>query len=172
VLGLLRGGIAMKRLAIVSVLALAACAGDPEPMMTTAAAPMAMEAAPMAEPTPTPTVIAPVAEPAPVAAAEPEKPTPPPVMGMKAHEVPKPDPRTLVYLASYKTEMAAQKGFKVLAKASPILAKQEPITRGVDLGKKGNWVRLYGMAADEAERTKICGQLAKRVDECGARNRE
>lgn len=84
----------------------------------------------------------------------------------------KPDPRTMVYLASYKTEKAAKDGFKVLAKASPILSKQQPVTHSVDLGKKGQWVRLYGMAADEAERAKICGQLGKRVDECGARNRE
>lgn len=103
----------------------------------------------------------------------------PATMGMGAHHMPqavpapaKPDPRTLVYLASYKTEAAAKTGFKTLAKASPILAKQQPVTQSVDLGKKGHWVRLYGLAADEAERGKICGQLGKRVDECGARNRE
>lgn len=82
------------------------------------------------------------------------------------------DPHTLVYLASYKTEAQAQSGFKSLAKASPILARQQPVTQAVDLGKKGHWVRLYGMATDEAERKTICGQLGKRVDECGARNRE
>ncbi|MBC7953537.1 MAG: hypothetical protein H7Z12_17170 [Rhodospirillaceae bacterium] len=110
------------------------------------------------------------------------KPEPAPVpMGMGAHNMTqpapppvaaKPDARTLVYLASYKTEAAAKKGFKTLAKASPILAKQQPVTQNVDLGKKGQWVRLYGLAATEAERGKICGQLGKRVDECGARNRE
>ncbi|HLO77649.1 MAG TPA: hypothetical protein VK196_14420 [Magnetospirillum sp.] len=84
----------------------------------------------------------------------------------------KPDPRTLVYLASYKSEAHARAGFKTLAKVSPVLARQQPITQSVDLGKKGQWVRLYGMAADEAERKAICGQLGKRVDECGARNRE
>lgn len=82
------------------------------------------------------------------------------------------DPRIMVYLASYKTEAAAKSGFAVLAKASPILAKQQPVTQSVDLGKKGRWVRLYGMAADATERSKICGQLGKRVDECGAHNRE
>jgi hypothetical protein len=90
-----------------------------------------------------------------------------PVMAAPRH-----DPRTLVYLASYKTEAQAQAGFRTLGKASPVLAKQQPITQAVDLGKKGRWVRLYGMAASEAERATICKQLGKRVDECGARNRE
>lgn len=114
-------------------------------------------------------------EPAPTAAPEPmpapamEMAKPAPAMDMAK---PKQDPRTLVYLASYKTQAQAQSGFKTLAKASPILSKQEPVTHSVDLGKKGKWVRLYGMAADEAERGAICKQLGKRVDECGARNRE
>lgn len=41
-----------------------------------------------------------------------------------------------------------------------------------DLGKKGKWYRLYGLAADEAERAAICKQLGKLVDECGSRLRE
>lgn len=106
---------------------------------------------------------APKPEPAPAAAAP--APVPPPVA--KA-----PDPRRVVYLASYKTEKAALAGWAVLAKASPVLSGQEPVTRTVDLGKKGSWVRLYGMAADEAERALICKQVAGKVDECGARNRE
>ena len=81
-------------------------------------------------------------------------------------------PQTLVYLASYRTEASAHKGWAVLAKASRILAVQKPMTQMVDLGKKGKWVRLYGMAANESERATLCRQLAKLVDECGARNRE
>ncbi|MGE5516168.1 MAG: hypothetical protein ACM31D_10145 [Bacteroidota bacterium] len=115
-----------------------------------AAKPVALTAAPEAAPAPAP-------EPA---AAEPAK------------AAPKQDPRTLVYLASYKTEAQALSGFKTLGKASPILAKQQPTTRAVDLGKKGKWVRLYGLAANEAERATLCKQLGKQVDECGARNRE
>lgn len=109
-------------------------------------------------------------------AVEPPKPEPAPVTMTPQPAPPavtaKPDSRTLVYLASYKTEASARNGFKILAKASPILAKQQPVTQTVGLGKKGQWVRLYGLAADQAERSKICGQLGKRVDECGARNRE
>lgn len=108
----------------------------------------------------------PLAEAAPAATPEPA-PAHPPVAAP-----PKQDARTLVYLASYKTEAQARTGFKTLAKASPILAAQQPTTQAVDLGKKGKWVRLYGLAANEGERTTICKQLGKRVDECGARNRE
>lgn len=85
---------------------------------------------------------------------------------------PQQDPRTLVYLASYKSEAHAKAGFKTLSKASPILARQQPTTQAVDLGKKGKWVRLYALAANEGERATICKQLGKQVDECGARNRE
>lgn len=112
-------------------------------------------------PAPMPLVEAPhVAEPAPAPAPEPVK------------AKPQHDPRTLVYLASYKSEAHAKAGFHTLAKASPILAKQQPTTQAIDLGKKGKWVRLYALAANEGERATICKQLGKRVDECGARNRE
>lgn len=83
-----------------------------------------------------------------------------------------PDKRSIVYLASYKNEQTAKSGWKTLAKKSPILAKQEPVINSVDLGKKGQWYRLYGLAADAAERAAICTQLGKLVDECGSRLRE
>lgn len=79
---------------------------------------------------------------------------------------------TLVYLASYPNEAKARQGWTRLAKASPILARQEPRLQTFDLGKKGHWVRLYALAADEAERATLCKHLGKLVDECGARNRE
>lgn len=82
------------------------------------------------------------------------------------------DKRSIVYLASYKNEQTAKSGWKALAKKSPILAKQEPVITPFDLGKKGTWYRLYGLAVDEAERAAICTQLGKLVDECGSRLRE
>lgn len=113
----------------------------------------------------------------PMPMAEPMK--PPQGEAVKA-EAAKPEPvkaiaadkRTIVYLASYKTEKSAQSGWKVLAKKSPLLAAQQPVITPVDLGKKGKWIRLYGHAADDAERTAICKQLGKLVDECGSRLRE
>ncbi len=116
----------------------------------------------LARPEPKPAAPLPLADAAPAPAAQATAPA----------AKPKPDARTLVYLASYRTEATAKAGFAALAKASPILARQQPVTQAVDLGKKGKWVRLYGMAADEGERAAICKQVGKRVDECGARNRE
>lgn len=95
------------------------------------------------------------------------EPAPPPAMA----EV-KPDPRALVYLASYRNEASARKGWNVLAKLSPILAKQSPILQNITLKGKGDWVRLYGMAGEPAERARICKQVAKAVDECGSQRRE
>ena len=114
------------------------------------------------------------AMPLPLTEAPPPVPMPAPAATetIKVPEPAKHDPRTLVYLASYKTETQAQAGFKALSKTSPILAKQKPVTQAVDLGKKGKWVRLYGLAADEGQRKAICAQVGKQVDECGARNRE
>ncbi|HSV29998.1 MAG TPA: hypothetical protein VLL76_10580 [Candidatus Omnitrophota bacterium] len=153
----------MNRLTIsaaLTVLLLGACAAEPEAPQVVAA-----PAEPVAEAPPPPPAPAPAPEPvaAPAPAPEPAKAEAP---------APAPDKRTLVYLASYKTEATAMRGWKILAKASPVLAKQTPVTTKVDLGKKGKFVRLYGMAADEAERASICKQVGKRVDECGARNRE
>lgn len=115
------------------------------------------------------------AMPLPLAEAPPPAPIMPAPAATETIKVPEPakhDPRTLVYLASYKTEAQAQAGFKALSKTSAILAKQKPVTQAVDLGKKGKWVRLYGMATDEGQRKAICAQVGKQVDECGARNRE
>lgn len=97
--------------------------------------------------------------------------TAPPPAAAPAPEV-KTDPRILVYLASYRTEKIAHGGFARLAKTSPLIAKHQPVTQSVDLGRKGRWVRLYVIADDETERGQICKQIARSVDECGARNRE
>ncbi|MGE4278232.1 MAG: hypothetical protein AB7G62_01510 [Magnetospirillum sp.] len=108
----------------------------------------------------------PVKMPEPVKVVEPEPAKPEPA------KMAEPDKRTIVYLASYPSDKKAQAGWKVLAKKSPILAKQQPIFTHVDLPKKGKWVRLYGLASDEAERATICKQVGKAVDECGSRLRE
>lgn len=115
-------------------------------------------------------------DPAPMAEApkpvEPAKPAEPVKTAEPAKVLPAIDPRALVYLASYRSEASARKGWTVLTKTSPILAKQSPILQSVTLKGKGDWVRLYGMAADTGERTAICKQVARAVDECGSRRRE
>lgn len=168
-----------------SVLLLGACAGEPEAPQVAAPAESAQAATPAQMPAadaPKPAEsekvpfqivdaktgqVIPAGQ-ATVAETMPAEPKAPETMA----QAPERDKGTIVYLASYKTEAAAKRGWAVLAKASPILAKQKPITRSVELGRKGTFVRLYGMAADEAGRAAICKQVGKRVDECGARNRE
>lgn len=104
--------------------------------------------------------------------AEPMKMAEPAKMAEPPKATPAIDPRALVYLASYRSEESARRGWTVLTKASPILARQSAILQTVTLKGKGEWVRLYGMAADAGERTAICKQVAKAVDECGSRRRE
>lgn len=145
---------------LITMLILAACADIPDQPEDTAVPPTTA----VSETTQTPATPVPEATVSPPPAPPSVEPQPPVMVRQ--------DPRTIVYLASYKTEKLALAGWRTLSKASSILSGQHPITLAVDLGRKGRWVRLYGMAADENERSKICAQLDRRVDECGARNRE
>lgn len=156
---------------LTTMLFLTACADMPDRPEEAAPAPTAAgETAPAQTPDePPPAVIETPPIPAPPV---PEAASPPPAAEPKPPVNVRQDPRTIVYLASYRTEKLALAGWRTLSKASSVLTGQKPITLAVDLGRKGHWVRLYGMAADENERAKICAQLGRRVDECGARNRE
>jgi hypothetical protein len=111
-------------------------------------APMVADAAAAAVPPPAPP---PAASPAPAAAET---------------------PRRLVYLASYKTEDWARKGWGILAARSAALKASQPVTRTVDLKDKGRFVRLFAGAGDEAAAKAICRELGKAIAECGAAGRE
>ncbi|KIL97320.1 hypothetical protein CCC_00381 [Paramagnetospirillum magnetotacticum MS-1] len=108
----------------------------------------------MAEPAAPPMAVAPV--PAPVAA-----PPPPPEA-----------PRKLVYLASYKTEAWAKKGWGILAERSGTLKASEPVMKSVDLKGKGKFVRLFAGAKDDAGAKLICKELGKTIAECGVTGRD
>ena len=81
-------------------------------------------------------------------------------------------PAMLVYLASYKTEAWAKKGWGILAAQSASLKASEPVTRSVDLKDKGKFVRLFAPAKDVAEGKRICAELGKAISDCGATGRE
>lgn len=81
-------------------------------------------------------------------------------------------PPTLVYLASYKTEAWAKKGWGILAAQSASLKTLQPVTHAVDLKNKGKFIRLFAPAKDMAGSKLICKELGKAISDCGASGRE
>lgn len=120
---------------------------------------LANNPAPMAPDTP-PMMLLPTAEPAPAVAAAAAPPEPPAA------------PAMLVYLASYKTEAWAKKGWGILSAQSASLKTAQPVTRSVDLKDKGKFIRLFAPAKDAAEGKRICAELGKTLSDCGATDRE
>jgi hypothetical protein len=112
------------------------------------------------------------AKPAPMVADAAAVAAPPSAPPSAASPVPAEAPRRLVYLASYKTEDWARKGWGVLAARSAALKASQPVTRTVDLKGKGRFVRLFAGVGDEAAAKAICGELGKAIAECGAAGRE
>ncbi|CAA7611614.1 TolC family protein [Magnetospirillum sp. UT-4] len=80
-------------------------------------------------------------------------------------------PRQLVYLASYRDEARAAQVWADLRQRNPALSG-EPMMKPVELGSRGRFVRLFATAADAAEATRICAQLAPAAPDCGAKGRE
>ncbi|WP_068437349.1 hypothetical protein [Magnetospirillum sp. XM-1] len=116
---------------------------------------------------PAPMMAEPTAPPMDVAALAPAAPPPP-----AAAPAPAAGPRKLVYLASYKTEDWAKKGWGILAGHSAGLKAAEPVMKTVDLKDKGRFVRLFAAAKDDAAAKAICKELGKAVAECGVAGRE
>ena len=81
-------------------------------------------------------------------------------------------PVLLVYLASYKTEAWARKGWGILTAQSASLKAVEPVTRNVEIKGKGTFVRLFAPAKDAADGKRICQELGKAIAECGAAGRD
>lgn len=121
----------------------------PQPRVAeTAAAPVPHQ--PSAEPSPTP----------PESSAK----APPP-----AHQArPSRDGGQRIYLASYRDEAGADRGWKQLVGRSPLLKDLEPAFRTVTLPGKGNFVRLYAEGAGSEQKREICGALARLLPDCGA----
>ncbi|EME70631.1 hypothetical protein H261_06986 [Paramagnetospirillum caucaseum] len=122
-------------------------AANPAPMMAEPAAPPMALAAALPPPAPPPA-------PAPAAA---------PAAGA---------PRKLVYLASYKTEDWARKGWGILAGRSSTLKASEPVMKSVELKGKGKFVRLFAGARDDGAAKAICTELGKTIAECGVAGRD
>jgi hypothetical protein len=126
-------------------------AANPAPMMADPAAPpMALAALPAPMPASPPAAPAASAEPTPAAPAA---------------------ARTLVYLASYKTEAWAKKGWGILAERSATLKASEPVMKSVEIKGKGTFVRLFAGAKDDPSAKMICKELGKTIAECGVAGR-
>lgn len=104
---------------------------------------------------------------------------PPPAAPMPAAAAPSPSgteptppPAVLVYLASYRTEAWARKGWDILAARSAGLKAVEPVTRSVEVKGKGRFIRLFAPAKDAADGKRICAELGQAIAECGAAGRE
>ncbi|WP_043743290.1 hypothetical protein [Paramagnetospirillum magneticum] len=113
------------------------------------------------------------ANPAPMMAEPAAPPTVVAAVPAVAPPAPAPEaPRKLVYLASYKTEAWARKGWGILAERSASLKGSEPVMKSVDLKGKGKFVRLFAGAKDEGGAKLICKELGKTIAECGVTGRE
>ncbi|ARJ68000.1 hypothetical protein WV31_03600 [Magnetospirillum sp. ME-1] len=117
---------------------------------------------------PAPMMAEPPAPPMAVAALPPAAPPP----AAAPAEAPAAGPRKLVYLASYKTEDWARKGWSILTGHSAGLKASEPVMKTVDIKDKGRFVRLFAAAKDDAAAKAICRELGKAVAECGVAGRE
>jgi hypothetical protein len=122
-----------------------------------AANPAPMMAEPMGHPMPVAALPVPAAAPAPAAAA-------PPAKAMAPH--------TLVYLASYKTEAWAKKGWGILALHSAALKSAEPVMKTVEIKRKGKFVRLFAGVPGAQEAKLVCKELGRAVSECGVSGRD
>jgi hypothetical protein len=115
----------------------------------------------MAEPAAPPMALAAMPAPMPAPAAEPAAAAPAPKT-----------PKTLVYLASYKTEAWARKGWGILAERSATLKASEPVMKSVEIKGKGTFVRLFAGAGDATGGKMICKELGKTIAECGVAGRQ
>ncbi|MBI3445851.1 MAG: hypothetical protein HY055_10955 [Magnetospirillum sp.] len=81
-------------------------------------------------------------------------------------------PPKLVYLASYRTEAWAKKGWGILMAQSPSLKGLEPVTHPVEIKGKGKFVRLFAAAKDDQSGAHLCKELGKTIKECGIKGRD
>lgn len=107
-------------------------------------------------------------EPRPPAAAAP--PAQPPFALDTAPGLPTKGAR-LVYLASYRSDANALRGWAVLKKRAAALSEAQPVTRSIDIPAKGTFVRLFAAVADDGLKSRICDAIKAEAADCGAGGR-
>jgi len=114
-------------------------------------------APPPKEPSPAPTEMAPMMAPQ-TAQAEPMHLTPPPAEAAPLTLHP-PMQKRLVYLASYKKEAMAKKGFSEIKPKSKALDGAKMVTMAVMIPHKGRFVRLFAEVDNADTAAQICNDL-------------
>jgi hypothetical protein len=76
-----------------------------------------------------------------------------------------------IYLASYRSEKRALKGFHQLQAMTPALKDAKPAFKMVDIPHKGRFIRLYAEAASPETADQACNDLIKLLPDCGAASR-
>ena len=64
-----------------------------------------------------------------------------------------------VYLASYRKESLAMKGFAQIKAKSSALSDAKPVLKSVTLPKKGHFIRLFAEVEGAATADKVCNDL-------------
>lgn len=77
-----------------------------------------------------------------------------------------------LYLASYRDRDSALRGWAILAKAAPLLAKAEPDMVKVAVRGKGDFLRLRAKGLTAEENAEVCRSLTSILPECGVNLRD
>ena len=85
---------------------------------------------------------------------------------------PMPTDARKIYLASYKTEMRALKGFEEIQKKTEALKEAKAVFKSVDIPKKGHFVRLFAEVEGPVLADQACNELIKAFPDCGSTQRE
>ncbi|MGE5503014.1 MAG: hypothetical protein ACM31L_01195 [Actinomycetota bacterium] len=75
-------------------------------------------------------------------------------------------PDRLVYLASFRKAAEVDRGWAQLKARSATLATLSPVTRKITLPGRGDFLRLFAAAHDEAEARRVCSELGRAVPDC------
>jgi hypothetical protein len=114
-----------------------------------------------------PAPVVPKPAPVQVAVVPPPKPVEAPPKPVEAPALATPAGAGLLQIGAYKSEAEANAAWKSYkAKHSSLLSGLSPDLKQVDLGAKGNWVRLRIVAGSKAEASSLCTKLKAEGGDC------
>ncbi len=78
-------------------------------------------------------------------------------------------PGARIYLASYRDEESARRGWTSLRQRAPLLGQLSPAMTRVTLPRRGKFIRLHAEGASLTQARQLCRQLAALLPDCGAK---